>query len=149
MRKKVYSFGYFFMASKDATISVFDNEVSIEGTIYSNGTLDIGGQLNGKIIANILTIKDGGVINGDVFANEISISQNGIVKGNIVAKKIHLSKDANINGNLSYNTISMEDGAVIEGQCNKFDNEVIDKKINSIKSEVLPNQKQDELAVEN
>ena len=126
------------MADKINSISVFDNEVFVNGDIVSNGAIDIGGNLKGKVVANVLTIKSGGIITGDIYANEISLSNNGSVEGNIVANKIHLSKDSKFSGNLSYNIISIEDGAIFDGSCNKLDEDSIKSQIESAKNEISP-----------
>ena len=82
----MFNFG-FVMANKSNSISVFDNEVYISGNIVSNGSIDVGGRIDGKIISNVLTIKSGGFVAGDIFANEICLANNEVVNGNIVANK--------------------------------------------------------------
>ena len=131
-------FNVLFMANKGNSISVFDSEVFVKGDVISNGMIDVGGKIDGKIISNSLTIKEGGVVVGDIFVNDLCISNNGCVNGNIVANKIHLSKEAKVNGNLFYNIISIEDGAILEGSCSKLDDEKINEQIVNAKNGILP-----------
>ena len=110
------------------SVSVLDNNTTIKGDIISNGILDIGGIINGKISAKQLNVKNGGVIIGEVFVEDIVIAKNGKIEGNVKAKSIKMLNGSYIKGDLHYNTISIEDGSVIEGNCHHEKN---DKKQNN------------------
>ena len=116
------------MSALSSSVSVLDNNTSIKGDIVSNGILDVGGIINGKINVKQLNVKNGGVITGEVVAEDIVMAKNGKIEGNIKAKSIKMLNGSCVKGEMCYNTLSIEDGAIIEGNCY---HEVNDKKQNN------------------
>ena len=116
------------MSALSSSVSVLDNNTSINGDIVSNGILDVGGIINGKINVKQLNVKNCGVITGEVVAEDIVIAKNGKIEGNIKAKSIKMLNGSCVKGEMCYNTLSIEDGAIIEGNCY---HEVNDKKQNN------------------
>ena len=124
------------MSALSNSVSVLDNNTSIKGDIDSNGILDVGGIINGKINVKQLNVKNGGVITGEVVAEDIVIAKNGKIEGSIKAKSIKMLNGSCVKGDMYYNTLSIEDGSVIEGHCHHENN---DKKQNSKDSKDVKN----------
>ena len=107
-------------------LSILDGNISVSGNIFSEGDMDISGQITGSVVASAISVKEGGVINGNVYANELSMVKGGEIKGNVFAKKIKLLKGAKILGEIKYTFLSMEAGAVIECSCSCVEENIID-----------------------
>ena len=125
------------------SVSILDSSISVVGDIISSGCIDVCANINGKVITDVISIKDNGNINGDIFANEIILTNNSVVNGNIVAKTIKMFNGASVNGSIIYNILSMEDGAKIAGDVRYADKEQLENLIEKAKDKDIINENQD------
>lgn len=99
--------------------SIIARETKIDGEVTSTGVIEIEGLITGKIKSNSVVIREDGTIDGEVFADSINIRGN--FNGNIKARNINIFSKAKINGVIEYQSLSVEDGACIDGQFKKLD----------------------------
>lgn len=85
----------------------------IEGSIASNGEIQISGTIRGDVRASAIVIDAEGTVHGELFAEEIVV--RGRVFGPISGKNVHVRAGAHVEGEISHDRISVESGAFIAG----------------------------------
>lgn len=95
--------------------SIISSNLTIKGTLYTPGELQVDGRVDGDIGAGILVIGEKAVIQGDVLAADATV--RGHVKGDIRARKLHLCATCHVEGSILYQTLAIETGAFYEGDC--------------------------------
>lgn len=99
--------------------TVIAQDLEVRGDMFSpDGYIDINGRVIGNIEAHTVSLREGCFVSGDIFAENIMIY--GSVEGNIEAKNIKLHKTASVKGMIHHGSISIEDGAYIQGQCQRI-----------------------------
>ena len=106
-----------------STPTILSKDLKVEGELLSSGTIEIEGYVNGTVKSNHLTIREDGCIEGNIAADHLIVK--GKFNGSVKAKHISISSKAQVNGNIEYEILSVEDGASIDGQFKKMDNEKI------------------------
>lgn len=99
--------------------SIIASDLNIEGTIKSEGSIEIEGKINGSITANSVIIREKGTSEGNISAEFIEIQ--GKFFGDLDVNNIKVSKKAIVSGKFIYNSLIVEDGASIEGEFKKRD----------------------------
>lgn len=100
--------------------SLLSKTLKVEGNLFSEGTVEIEGQIRGNIKGDIVTLRENANVEGDIRANIVNIK--GYFKGQIFAEKVNISREARIFGNIQYFSLTVEDGASIEGQFKRVKN---------------------------
>ena len=95
--------------------SIISSNLTIKGTLYTPGELQVDGRVDGDIGAGILVIGEKAVIQGDVLAADATV--RGHVKGDIRARKLTLCATCHVEGSILYQTLAIETGAFYEGDC--------------------------------
>ncbi|MSP94728.1 MAG: polymer-forming cytoskeletal protein [Alphaproteobacteria bacterium] len=103
------------VAQAPAMPSIISSNLTIKGTLYTPGELQVDGRVDGDIGAGILVIGEKAVIQGDVLAADATV--RGHVKGDIRARKLLLCATCHVEGSILYQTLSIETGAFYEGDC--------------------------------
>ena len=103
--------------------SLLSSDLFIKGNLTTTGDIQIEGEIEGNIKANLLTIGQYAKIKGEINSDEIII--NGYISGTIRAKKVTLSSSAKVEGDIIHNTIAIETGAHFEGSIEKTDNPLV------------------------
>ncbi|WP_300378970.1 polymer-forming cytoskeletal protein [Henriciella sp.] len=107
-------------ASKPATravgsaASIICGDMSVNGSISSEGALQIDGLVDGDVSAADITIGAGGKVIGEVKADAVKVK--GEVRGSIRARKIELETGAKVQGDILHSTLSIQPNALFEGQ---------------------------------
>lgn len=94
--------------------SVIASNVNVLGNMLSDGVLDIDGQIDGNVTAQMVTVRPNGRIRGDLIAREAVV--HGTVDGLIKAQAVSLFSTATVNGTIMHETLMVEDGAAINGK---------------------------------
>lgn len=102
-----------------ATPTILSNDLEIQGDLVSQGLIEIEGKVKGVIKGNSVIIREDGLVEGEIISQSLNI--RGKFQGNIKAKNISISSKATVNGNIEYNTLCVEDGASIDGQFKKIE----------------------------
>ncbi|BBB90592.1 MAG TPA: polymer-forming cytoskeletal protein [Methylomusa anaerophila] len=101
----------------DQVGTVFGKDTFIKGTVTSQGTLRVDGQLEGDLnTTGDLVIGETGRINAQITARNATVA--GTVSGNInITEKLELLPSAKIFGDIKVGTLTVNEGAVFRGVC--------------------------------
>ena len=117
--------------NENAPPSLLSTDLSIKGNLTTNGDIQIEGEVEGNIKANLLTIGKEAKIKGELNIDELII--NGHVSGTIRAKKVTLTSSAKVEGDIIHQTLAIETGAHFEGSIEKSDNPFVNSEIKNNK----------------
>lgn len=99
--------------------SIISADMKINGSVVSDGEMQIDGLIDGDVQAASLTIGNSGKIIGEVRAETVVI--RGHVKGAVRAKKVELETGANVHGDIVHASLSIHGDASFEGQVKRAD----------------------------
>jgi cytoskeletal protein CcmA (bactofilin family) len=94
--------------------SVIAQDVRIKGDIGSEGTVELMGQIEGKITARTLIVGADGFVKGTVMAETVEV--RGKVEGKISCVTLTLRAAAQVTADSNYTTLAIESGAKVEGR---------------------------------
>ncbi len=117
--------------------SIFSEDVTIEGTLRSEGDIQFDGTINGNIHSSVLTIGEKATINGEIVADKAMVC--GCVVGTVRADNVHLMSSAHVEGDIFYNALAVETGAYFEGNCKRIQNQKSDVRSASKSESAVPN----------
>ena len=103
--------------------SLLSTDLFIKGNLTTTGDIQIEGEVEGNIKANLLTIGKEAKIKGEINSDELVV--NGNVSGTIRAKKVTLTSSARVDGDIIHQTIAIETRAHFEGSIEKSDNPLV------------------------
>ena len=106
--------------------SLLSTDLFIKGNLTTNGDIQIEGEVEGNIKANLLTIGKEAKIKGELNTDELIV--NGHVSGTIRAK-VTLTSSAKVEGDIIHQTLAIETGAHFEGSIEKSDNPLLKSEI--------------------
>lgn len=103
-------------ASKPAAraASIICADMKINGSVTSEGALQIDGVVDGDVSATDITIGASGQIIGEVKAEVVKVK--GRIKGSIRARKVELETGAHVKGDIVHSSLQIQSNAVFEGQ---------------------------------
>jgi cytoskeletal protein CcmA (bactofilin family) len=96
---------------------VICEDLIVDGSLYSDGEIQVEGQVNGDVRGQVVTVGDRAAVQGDLEADTVRIS--GIVKGEVTANSVFLAKSAKVIGDIVHQTLCIEAGAYLEGNCRR------------------------------
>jgi len=99
--------------------SIISADMKINGSVVSDGEMQIDGTIDGDVQAANLTIGNSGKIIGEVRAETVVI--RGHVKGAVRAKKVELETGANVHGDIVHASLTIHGDASFEGQVKRAD----------------------------
>lgn len=105
--------------AKAAAPSIFSSDLIVEGTLHSEGDIQVDGRVEGNIKSGSLTVGEKAVINGELVAKEIII--RGRVIGSVRGYKVQLSSTSHVEGDILHNALAVESGAFFDGNCRHAD----------------------------
>ena len=111
--------------------SLLSSDLFIKGNLTTNGDIQIEGEVEGNIKANLLTVGKNAKIKGELNIDELIV--NGHVSGTIRAKKVTLTSSAKVEGDIIHQNIAIETGAHFEGSIEKSDNPLTKSEIKNSK----------------
>lgn len=116
-------------------ITIISNGVKIEGKVTSTGSLRVDGSLLGDLSANgNVTVGEQGDINGEIIANIVTIG--GKVVGTINAKeKLVLESKCVLKGDIITKVLVIDAGAKFDGKSNMGDIKGISKPSSGLPAE--------------
>lgn len=101
----------------DKVDTLLNNNIKIEGTVFTKGTIKLNCEVIGKVRAdgNII-IEESGIINGSIE------STNAIISGNIIANvlcsnKIHITNTGHLIGEIEAKRVVIDEKAIFKGSC--------------------------------
>ncbi|HPE48319.1 MAG TPA: polymer-forming cytoskeletal protein [Hyphomonas sp.] len=94
--------------------SIICADMKINGSVTSEGALQIDGTVDGDVTASDITIGASGNITGEVKAEVVKVK--GRIKGSIRARKVELETGAHVKGDIVHSSLQIQSNAVFEGQ---------------------------------
>ncbi|MFN3608587.1 MAG: polymer-forming cytoskeletal protein [Hyphomonas sp.] len=99
--------------------SIICADMKINGSVVSEGALQIDGIVDGDVSATDITIGASGQITGEVKAEVVKVK--GRIKGSIRARKVELETGAHVKGDIVHSSLQIQSNAVFEGQVKHAD----------------------------
>jgi cytoskeletal protein CcmA (bactofilin family) len=99
--------------------SIICADMKINGSVISEGALQIDGIVDGDVSATDITIGASGQITGEVKAEVVKVK--GKIKGSIRARKVELETGAHVKGDIVHSSLQIQSNAVFEGQVKHAD----------------------------
>jgi cytoskeletal protein CcmA (bactofilin family) len=100
---------------RNAQLSVIGPDVRIVGDIFTQGEMQIDGQVEGDITCQMLVVGEGARISGAVSAESVRV--HGELNGKINASAVVIARTARVIGDVVHETLEIEAGAYVEGHC--------------------------------
>ena len=98
----------------NASKSLLGNDLKVTGEITSAGTVEVYGEIDGNIAADIVTVGQEGRISGAVKGRTVEVK--GHVDGKITSEEFMMRATAQVAADVTYATVVIESGAQIEGR---------------------------------
>ena len=110
---------------KSKAPSILSNDLVLNGSISSEGEVQLDGSIDGDVRAGSLTIGEEASVNGEVIADTVVV--RGRVTGSIRARQVQLASTARIEGDIVHSSLSVESGAFFDGNCRHASDPLSDK----------------------
>jgi cytoskeletal protein CcmA (bactofilin family) len=111
-------------AGRSTAPSIVSADLTVTGTLVSNGDIQIDGIVDGDVRSIGLVIGEKAEIHGEVLADDITV--RGRVIGRIRARKVQLCATSHVEGDILHEAFAVEAGAFFEGNCRHSDNPLAD-----------------------
>ncbi len=118
-------------SNENSPPSLLSSDLFIKGNLTTLGDIQIEGEVEGNIKANLLTIGQYAKIKGEIISDELIV--NGFISGTVRARKVTLTSSAKVEGDIIHNTIAIETGAHFEGSIEKSENPLVKSEIKNTK----------------
>jgi cytoskeletal protein CcmA (bactofilin family) len=112
-------------AGRSTAPSIISADLTVTGTLVSNGDIQIDGIVEGDVRSIGLVIGEKAQVNGEILADDITV--RGRVTGRIRARKVQLSATSHVEGDILHEAFAVEAGAFFEGNCRHSDNPLGDE----------------------
>jgi cytoskeletal protein CcmA (bactofilin family) len=94
--------------------SIISEGFTFEGTITSDGVLNISGTVRGKITAKSVLIDSSGQVDGELNSDQLVIK--GQAHGDVNCNDLNVGPMAKVDGNISYKFIHIQRGGRVSGK---------------------------------
>ena len=112
-------------AAGNARLSVLHEDITVIGTLTSDGILDLAGFFEGDLTVDTLVLAKTGRIKGNVRARNVTIE--GSLQGTISAISVTLKTSAQVTADIVAQKLVIEAGAMIEGRVAAKSNQTQDQ----------------------
>jgi cytoskeletal protein CcmA (bactofilin family) len=85
--------------------------VRIVGEFQAPGHLELGGRIEGVVLADSVVVEEQGEIRGEVRAGAVGVK--GVFEGTLTGGAVRLHATARVAGTVLYDTLSVESGAEV------------------------------------
>ena len=110
---------------KSKAPSILSADLSVKGSIASEGEVQLDGSVDGDVRAVTLTIGEEASVNGEVIAENVVV--RGRIVGSIRARQVQLASTARVEGDIIHATLAVESGAYFDGHCRRNSDPLSDK----------------------
>lgn len=104
-------------AMKTKALSILSSDLTVTGSIVSEGEVQLDGKVNGDVRASSLTIGEEATVDGEVISENVVI--RGKVKGSVRARQVQLASTARVEGDVIHASLAIESGAYFDGHCKR------------------------------
>ena len=112
-------------AMKSKALSILSNDLTVKGSIVSEGEVQLDGKVEGDVRASVLTIGEDATVDGEVISENVVI--RGKVKGSVRARQVQLASTARVEGDVIHASLAIESGAYFDGHCKRSTDPLSDK----------------------
>ncbi|MFN3835287.1 MAG: polymer-forming cytoskeletal protein [Glycocaulis sp.] len=105
--------------------SILSADLTIVGSISSEGEVQLDGTVEGDVRAGSLTIGEEASVKGEVVAESVVV--RGRIEGSLRARQVQLASTARIEGDIVHATLAVESGAFFDGHCRRASDPLTDK----------------------
>lgn len=112
-------------AMKSKAPSILSADLTITGSITSEGEVQLDGTVEGDVRAGSLSIGEEATVKGEVIAESVVV--RGRVEGSVRARQVQLAATARIEGDIVHATLAVESGAYFDGHCRRSSDPLSDK----------------------
>ena len=109
-------------SAKSVGPSILGPDIAINGSIQSEGEIQLDGAVEGDVRAGSLTVGEHAAVKGEVEAETALI--RGHVSGSVRARHVQLASTARIEGDIIHSTLAIESGAYFEGNCRRAEDPI-------------------------
>ena len=106
--------------SSSLSISTISEDLTITGSVTSQGELHLNGQVQGDVHCVALVLGENAQLEGNVVAEDVMIL--GRLIGSVRALKVMLQSTAHVEGNLVHKSLAVEHGTHFEGESRPSEN---------------------------
>jgi cytoskeletal protein CcmA (bactofilin family) len=99
---------------------VISRGVTIVGSVYYDGQIQVEGAIDGEVRCNALQITDRGAVKGLIVAERVDVL--GEANGSIYANKLVLGAACAVEGEIYHHNLVLEDGCYFEGKSRRHTN---------------------------
>lgn len=110
---------------KSKAPSILSADLSVTGSIVSEGEVQLDGSVEGDVRAGSLTVGEDASVKGEVIAETIVV--RGRVEGSVRARQVQLASTARVEGDVIHATLAIESGAFFDGHCRRSSDPLSDK----------------------
>jgi cytoskeletal protein CcmA (bactofilin family) len=114
---------------KSKAPSILSADLTVTGSIVSDGEVQLDGTVEGDVRAGSLTIGEEATVNGEVVCETVVI--RGRVKGSVRARQVQLAATARVEGDVIHASLAIESGAYFDGHCKRSSDPLSDNKSGS------------------
>jgi len=101
----------------NASKSILGSDLKITGEVSSSGTVEVFGEIDGNLSADIMTIGQTGRVSGSVTAGAVEVL--GHIDGKVTSDSFTMRASAQVTAEVTYSTLIIESGAQIDGRFSK------------------------------
>jgi cytoskeletal protein CcmA (bactofilin family) len=111
---------------KSKAPSILSADLTITGSIVSEGEVQLDGVVEGDVRAGSLTIGEEATVKGEVVCENVVI--RGRVEGSVRARQVQLAATARVEGDVIHASLAIESGAYFDGHCKRSSDPLSDAK---------------------
>ncbi len=102
---------------KSKAPSILSADLTVTGSIVSDGEVQLDGTVEGDVRASSLTIGEEATVKGEVVAENVVV--RGRVEGSVRARQVQLAATARVEGDVVHASLAIESGAYFDGHCKR------------------------------
>ncbi|WP_233205052.1 bactofilin family protein [Alkalicaulis satelles] len=110
---------------KSRAPSILSADLTVQGSIVSEGEVQLDGAVEGDVKAGSLTIGEEATVKGEVVAETVVV--RGRINGSVRARQVQLASTARVEGDVIHATLAIESGAYFDGLCRRSTDPLTDK----------------------
>ncbi|MGX6648085.1 bactofilin family protein [Maricaulaceae bacterium MS644] len=111
---------------KSKAPSILSADLTVTGSILSDGEVQLDGVVEGDVRAGSLTVGEEATVKGEIVCETVVI--RGRVEGSVRARQVQLASTARVEGDVIHATLSIESGAYFDGHCKRSSDPLSDAK---------------------
>lgn len=104
-------------AMKSKAPSILSADLTVTGSIVSDGEVQLDGTVEGDVKAGSLTIGEEATVKGEVVCETVVV--RGRVEGSLRARQVQLAATARVEGDVIHASLAIESGAYFDGHCKR------------------------------